>query len=381
MIRTLEDLNRQKETLFQKHPNLRDLRIVKLQEAGWDYRRLSDFIESCWRDYYRPEESRMIFSPEFLEWQMPELQGICALDQDGRYIGCILSFPRSYSQDNRMNLETFSVISCLSIVPNVRGSGIAQLLSFLIQEIDAKRGYSFSCSYLDQRKNSSGSSFQLWGTRKSRMHTINKIPLLAKSFDWRKSRKYGQLNIFLTLAARGIQLLFPSRRGHAFPGGRSVQTGALEHLSAVRDLIDAADRLLPIRRIYDDEELSRMIHFRKNAFHVLSYCLLNGDSRADAFLFGYKLPLGERDCAFFADGIIFRPGLPYSLRRSFLSECEGRLRYEEGCIGATLVCTASPESLLKYGYVPFDSQVLVVEPYVEMDLSLRNLRGLRIELR
>jgi hypothetical protein len=160
-----------------------------------------------------------------------------------------------------------------------------------------------------------------------------------------------------------------------------VQTGALEHLPAVRELIDAADRSLPIRRIYDDGELSRMIHFRKNAFHALSYCLLDGGGRADGFLFGYKLPLGERDCAFFADGIIFRPGLIYGLRRSFLSECEGRLRDEEGCIGTTLVSTASPESLLKYGYVPFDRQVLGVEPYVEMDLSPRNLRGLRIELR
>jgi hypothetical protein len=155
----------------------------------------------------------------------------------------------------------------------------------------------------------------------------------------------------------------------------------VEHLPVIRELIDTADRLSPIRRIYDDEELSRMIHFRKNAFHALSYCLLDGDDRADGFLFGYKLPLGERDCAFFADGIIFRPGLPYGVRRSFLSECEGRLREEEGCIGATLVSTASPESLLKYGYVPFDSQILVVEPYVEMDLCLRNLQGLRIELR
>jgi len=323
----------------------------------------------------------MIFSPEFLEWQMPDLRGICALDRDERYIGCFLSFPRSYRQGDRAWLGTFSVISCLSIIPDVRGRGIAQLLALLIKEIDAKSDHSFSCYYLDQRKNGSGSSFQLWGTRQSRTYLINQITLLGKSFDWRKSRKYGQLNSFFTLAAWGIQMLFPSRRGHAFPGGRCVETGAVEHLPVIRELIETADRLSPIRRIYDDGELSRMIHFRKNAFHALSYCLLDGDGRADGFLFGYKLPLGERDCAFFADGIIFRPGLPYGVSRSFLSECEGRLRDEEGCVGATLVSTASPESLLKYGYVPFDSQILGVEPYVEMDLSLRNLRGLRIELR
>ena len=49
-----------------------------------------------------------------------------------------------------------------------------------------------------------------------------------------------------------------------------------------------------------------------------------GTGRAAGFLFGYKLPLGERDGVFFAEGIIFRPGLSYGLRRSFLSRCEGR---------------------------------------------------------
>ncbi len=36
---------------------------------------------------------------------------------------------------------------------------------------------------------------------------------------------------------------------------------------------------------------------------------------------------------------------------------------------------------LRYDYIPFDSQVLGVDPYVELYLSLRNLKALRIELR
>ena len=73
MIRTGEDLQRQKEALFRKHPDLGELRTVTVPEAGWDHRRTSDFIESCWRDYYGAEEARVVFSPEFLEWQFPEL--------------------------------------------------------------------------------------------------------------------------------------------------------------------------------------------------------------------------------------------------------------------------------------------------------------------
>jgi hypothetical protein len=210
---------------------------------------------------------------------------------------------------------------------------------------------------------------------------VVRIRLLAKTFDWRKSRKYGPLNFMETAVARGSQRLFPSRRGRTFPGGRRVQDGTQAHLPAVRELLEAADRALPVRRVYQDQELARMIAFRKNPFHALSYVLLDAEGRADGFLFGCKLPLGERDCAFFADGLVFRPGLPYRLKRPFLSECEGMLRDAEGCIGATLLSTASPENLMKYGYVPYNSQILGMDPYVETDLSPGNLRALRIELR
>jgi hypothetical protein len=204
---------------------------------------------------------------------------------------------------------------------------------------------------------------------------------LAKAFDWRKSQKYGQLNFLATAVVRGAQKLFPSRLGRVFPGGRRVREGAEVHLPAVRELLDAADRALPVRRVYGDEEVSRMITFRKNTFHALSYLLITEEGSADGFFFGYKLPLGERDYACLADGIVFRPGLPYRLRRSFLSECEGRLRDREGCVGVTLLSTASREDLLKYGYVPYDSQILLMDLYVGMDLSPGNLRNLRIELR
>jgi hypothetical protein len=380
VIRTREYLHSQKEALFRKHPDLKEFRIVTVREAGWDYGRASDFIETCWRDYYGADESRVVFSPEFLEWQLPELDGICVLDRDGRQVGCLLVFPRSY-QNAGAGVERFTFGSCLSILPDVRGRGIAQLMVLAVQELDLENGRSFSCCYIDRRKNGSGSSYRLWGTRRSRAYAHIPIPLLAKAFDWRKSQKYGQLNPLAAAVLRGAQKLFPSRLGCVFPDGRRVREGAAVHLAAVRELFDAADRSLSVRRVYGDEEVVRMIAFRKGAFHALSHLLLDEKGRADGFLCGYKFPLGERDYACFVDGIVFRPGLPYRLKRSFLSECEGRLRDREGCVGVTLLSTASRENLLQYGYVPFDSQILLMDLYAGTDLSSRNLRNLRIELR
>ena len=282
MIRTLEDLSRQKEALFLKHPSLRDLRIATLQEAGWNHRRLSDFIESCWRGYYQPEEFRVVFSPEFLEWQMPELRGICALDGEGKVFGCVIFFRRRYSRGDQ--LRTFAIETAICTITNYRGRGIAQYLSIVHQEALIQAGEDFSFRWLDSRKQQEGSSSHVFGQNRERIWATTTMSLLGKSFDWRKSRKYGQLNIFFTLAARGIQKLFPSRCGQTFPGGRRVQTGALEYLPAVRELIDAADRTLPLRRVYDDGELARMIRFRKNDFHALSYCLLDEDGRAEGWV-------------------------------------------------------------------------------------------------
>lgn len=381
MIRTRDYLHRQTEALLRTHSDLGELRVVTVQEAGWDHQQTSDFVESCWRDYYGAEEARVVFSPEFLEWQLPELRGMCALDRGGRPAGCLITFPRSYRMNGRTDVERFTLGSCLSVLPDLRGRGIAQLLVLAVQELDLDSGSSFSCCYIDRRKDGSGSSYRMWGTSRSRAYSLSRISLLAKAFDWRKAREYGRLNSVAAAVVRGAQRLFPSRQGRAFPDGRRVQEGGREHLPAVRDLLAAADQPLPVRRVYGNEELTRMIAFRKNAFRALSYVLLDGEGRADGFFCGYRLPVGAHDWACFADGIVFRPGLPAPVKRAFLSECEGRLRDREGCVGITLLSTAAPENLLQYGYVPYDSQILGMDLYVGTGLTPRNLRGLRIELR
>ena len=53
----------------------------------------------------------------------------------------------------------------------------------------------------------------------------------------------------------------------------------------------------------------------------------------------------------------------------------------EGCIGATLLSTASRENLLKHGYIPYDRQLLLTDRYSGTEIPPGHLRGLRIELR
>lgn len=145
--------------------------------------------------------------------------------------------------------------------------------------------------------------------------------------------------------------------------------------------LDAVDRFKRFRRAYDREGLARLLNFHKNGFHTLSYSLDDGGGTPWALLHGYKLLLKDDDWAFVTDRMIFHPELTWSLKRLFLSECEGILRDEEGCVGITLVATAAEAPLWKYGYLPFGSQALAVRPLADLELSSQDLRRLRIELR
>lgn len=376
-MRTMEDLKRQKESLFRKHPGLRDVRLLPLRETPCSHRELSAFIERCFSHDYG-NESRITFTPEFLEWNMPEPRGVCALDDHDQRLGCFLSFSHAYSRDGVM--KKYAIETAWSTIPEMRGKGLAQFLELSLKEIKRASDTDFSSYWLDIRHSKKGSSYRILG-RKEKTLGIYSYNLIGKTFDYRKARVYAGLNAFTYAVVSATQQLFPSRRGNRFPGGYRVEPYAQSRIDRYIALIEEVDRGKRFRRVYDREDLARRLHFHKNTFHTLSYSLSDQGGQPWALLHGYKMPLKGDDWAFFADGMVFHPELAWSVKRLFLSECEGILRDEEGCIGATLVGTATEEPMWKHGYVPFGSQVLGFEPHVDLDLTPDDLRGLRIELR
>ncbi len=182
-------------------------------------------------------------------------------------------------------------------------------------------------------------------------------------------------------AVRITQQIFPSRRGNLFPDGFHVAPFCAASIEGYLALFEVVDRQKRFRRLYDRGSLERLLNFHKNTFHTLCYSLNDRGGTPWALLHGFKLPLKDDAWAFFADGLIFHPDLAWHLKRLFLSECERVLRDEEGCVGTSLIATATEEPLWKYGYVPFGSQTLGIRSRQGPELSARDLRGLRIELR
>jgi hypothetical protein len=375
----MDDLKRDKDALFKRYPELKDVRVLPLGNTAWSYRNLSAFIEQCF-SHDCGDESRILFTPEFLEWNMPAPLGVCVLDDRNRWLGCVLSFSYDYCRDGEIKKYTIGTAICT--IPEMRGRGLGQLLGLSSTEFEltSGSGSEFSLSWVDNRYSHEGNS-RLVLRQLEKTFTIRSFDLICKPVDCRKARIYAGLNTVTYAAARAAQLVFPSRRGNRFPAGFRVAPFRTASIDGYLALFDAVDRFKRFRRAYDPEGLARLLNFHKNGFHTLSYSLDDGGGTPWALLHGYKLLLKGDDWAFVTDGMIFHPELTWSLKRLFLSECEGILRDEERCVGMTLVATATEAPLWKYGYVPFGSQALALRTLADLELSSQDLRGLRIELR
>jgi hypothetical protein len=377
-MRPLEDLKRKKDNLLKKHPGLTDVRVLPLRETDWTYQKLSAFVERCFSHGYG-NEPRIRFTPEFLEWNMPIPLGVLILDDRDRWLGCALSFSRTYNRDGEA--REYVISTAASIIPEMRGRGLVQLLNLSLNESELLSGSEFSIFWLDNRHRGRDDAKLALLKRMEKSLEFQTVNLFGKSIDCRKARIHGGFNTATYAAVWTAHQVFPSRRGNRFPDGFRLEPFCTDCIDGYLALIEAVDRCKRFRRIYEREGLARLLSFHKNAFHTLCYSLNDRGGMPWALLYGYKLLLRDNDWAFFADGMVFHPDLTWQMKRLFLSECEGTLREEEGCIGTTLVGTTTEEPLWKYGYVSFGSQVLGFKAYADLKPSPQDLRELRIELR
>ena len=180
----MEDLKRRKEALLRKHPELADVRVLPLRETTWSYRQLSAFIERCFVHGYG-NESRIRFTPEFLEWNMPVPSGVCLLDDGDRWLGCALSFSSSYKRDDET--KEYVISTAASTIPEMRGRGLVQLLNVSYNESDVISGSEFSIFWPYIRYRSQGCLLPALTPH----HTLSRSGAQGKLFSPRGISKAG----------------------------------------------------------------------------------------------------------------------------------------------------------------------------------------------
>ncbi len=145
MLKTKEDLERQFEALYKKHPNLEDL-VVKTRSdypeghKVHDYNWMAKFIDKAWfYTYTNPDntrKSRFIYSSNYLEWllggnKINDELTIFVEDKNGEIVGLMGGVSRKLKVKNFFNVGTYWGIS---VPPEHTKKGISQLLFFKMQE-------------------------------------------------------------------------------------------------------------------------------------------------------------------------------------------------------------------------------------------------------
>lgn len=375
MNSTKETYEMYKERLMAKHPRLREMTSVPLDEAGLDFESLSDFIEVCWTHDYG-KKPRFRFSREFLEWNMANrLTGKAIRNADRELVGVILYFRRAYISGGKK--RHYTIETGLSVRPGYRGQGIAQWLFLDLKQTIQAEGYDFSLMWYDNRQAHSGSAFKTFAESKTRTDNIVSVAFLWRVFNPVATVRHADLSVYEQLGLRLISLVFPYPVSYQLPDGFELaewrQDRAPDYADFLAGVITGRDAgLLP-----DAGMFLRWRH--KGGFFALTEGGVRGKIRG--LYFGHKVALGKGWSYFQADGILVSPDLPRAAVRGFLRAVEVRLGEKESCTGVSVAQTGCSRGLWRYGYLPMTHQLLAVDSHGTTILSPGQLKAGFVELR
>jgi hypothetical protein len=134
MLKTSDHLNRQKEFLLQKHPDLSGVEIRQAKAVLPSTAGLADLIDRCWAHTYGQQE-RFLYNPDYLQWVfgvngLPSPVSLTAVE-NGEIVGIFLFTPRNLLyKGQRFNT---GICSGLSIRPDRSGRGVSQYLYNQVQ--------------------------------------------------------------------------------------------------------------------------------------------------------------------------------------------------------------------------------------------------------
>lgn len=357
-----------------------ELKTYKEEEIGLNDTNctfLSEFIEYCWKVNYEENETRIKFSPAFLQWIAPQDKAIILRNEENTISACAVKHVMSFKATQKC--EQICIFTALSVDPEHRGKRLAQYMKLLCQKHSIDQQYLSMMVWLDSRHSSPGSSFDIFG-KKDRLKQKMKLKLYGKSFDITRVQKYEKLNPAIKAAAYVLQKSNPSKKGNSFSDGMSFKEydeSIVQEIAAFLNNLYTESR---IRRHYSTEELHHKFGFRKDGFSPFSFFLADPYSKIRATMFGFPIKIQRDDYFANIDGLYFDKRLEVSERRKFISECEGVLIDKYRCIAAAYPETVSNCGVL-YGYMPYGNQMLGVDCFTDLKLKKKDIGALMLEIR
>ena len=168
MARNLQKIQQMKEMLETRSPVLKSIQFQTAHQARRSDSDLSDFIEGIWGDYYQ-NTPRIQFTQDAFQFFGPkdhthDMHVVAMID--GQIIGTFLSFPYNLQIDDKTFKGT--TVTGLTTSPEFRGQKISQYLVLTMEECLIINNYDLLTFWLDNRKNQSGSSYNIYSSNRMR---------------------------------------------------------------------------------------------------------------------------------------------------------------------------------------------------------------------
>lgn len=359
MSKIFDELNRQKERLFEKHPDLRRLRVIPLSQTGMSFEEISDFIEEVWRDYYG-DAARIFYTPQLIEWLLPNFENdktsLAVIDPlTSEPAALFLSFDRVLSLRNGRQIKA-AIRSGLSVHPQRKGKRLGSLLTIENMINYLTLGYDLCADWYDIRESGKGGAIRIsqniWGGG-----DLAGITVSGKTLNLDTAQKYQSLNSIERTVIRLNSLVNPITLKPDLP----YVSQSIQDIAEVLAFYDRCTLNRPLRRHFAEKELLRQLTYHKDGFVFL----LKDSGGIKALVNGYNNRISERDAVAYLDMVLFDSHLSFSKKRNFMRHVESKIYDDHGAFAIVLFASGINENMLKYGYIPFEKQAVAIFPLKE----------------
>ncbi len=357
MVITLDDICEEKEKIITKHPNLKGVTIKSMNEHPIENQELSEFIESTWKKDYQ-NEARLLFTQDFLEYNDQNIDKECSIllfDQK-TLTGCFLSYKKNYLMDETISTAHNTALTVRK--DNSRGKGNGQLLWLEQMRRAHEKGYDATTYWLDSRHKQKGQSFNIFGNNSITAERNIPISIVGKPLCIERSCSYGNLNYGQKIGIKTINSFFetlPSKID--FEIDSEIDEKTIDFLLGLEktSYFPNFDQIMLETKKYNSKNLNGVcFNFRKNK-EVLGV------------IYGFTIPVNSQDSYFQADGIYLKKDLNWRTKKGIIKKTQEKITTEYDCFSILLPNNCTNHSLLTYGFIPIETQNLVVNPFRELD--------------
>ncbi len=345
----------EKERILNQNPLLQRVVVKPFVNSEYTVEEISNFIEECWKDYYR-DPIRIIYSPDFMKYiGMEEQKRNYSLlaEYDGRLVATVLAFVNFYQKNGQHYGACIS--TGLTSAAFMRGKRIAQLLNHSLYEAFIDDGYDFGMFWLDSRFKAAGSSYQIYRKENKRIHAVIEKKIFGKFINYRRAAELLSLNL------RQKAIL---KAGSVFLPAKSIRKGNLEILKLDPSMLSEALYFLKenqmkniIQRKFLKKEMKRKLFFESENCKSVTY-VARRNYRIRGLIYGFTNRIKATHTYLQVEGLLFHPSLSYNDRRIFVSAYEYEARRSHNCFALIIPSTVANDHLQKYGYVSLTTQVL-----------------------